>query len=894
MGLNYAKNLVNSAVERSRYYTSMGGVDFSCDPSSISKGRFSLLENMYRDYDGEGAGFIESVPGFRIIARIADGVRKLYLQKNAKGEEYLLILGAKKLFRLPLSERDNPDKLEEIGTLPEGELVGFPYGDAFFFVGEGEMFHLDGDGILSRVGFETGEYAPYVPTTYKNGIRYEQRNLLSTRLRETTVLENPGDYTAESEGLLYEINDETRQTCTLTGRGEMTDDAIYVPSRVEIAGKMYRVNAVANQAFMDDNALREVHFSEGMETIGIFAFLRCSSLERVICSDSITTISPGAFNVCPSLSYVHFGEGLTNAKNDCFSLCDSLNTLHFSFSEATYETRFPADPFMAYEKVFLATNRYLCIDLPLYSHANDVLALYKDGEELSFSTLYKESGEVKCVRLPIEDARTFLGAELTLLATYQEAEGTFLSDALTDGNAPLKARVCELFDGRMFLGGCPKYPNTVFYTERDGSGMVNPTYFGVYNRFDDGIGSFSVNALLSVGNTLAVFKENDDGTGSIFYHSPKETSEGVISKIYPVSDIHSGLVGLGAVISYYDEPIFVSESGICALPRSNLDSERSVRVRSRRIYPRLLSEDLSKISLTKWCGYLVVCVGGKIFLGDYRQFSTDASGSEYEWYYLTGIGAYSGDKTVYRFHPKPAPYYALGLADQVTTSTVHSEIAPDGQKHYYVKPGPFKYEVYMTDEKRGGTFSPAKTVFSVGKLLFFATEDGTLCLFNNDKRGKAPLSRIFDGDEERLEYERFLGNRLHPSYYAFASHAPHYALSTKADNCDIPHLEKDSVRNSLTLKCRMEGASEATLLVRTDRDGYEEELSIRGGTLDFGEMDFSTFVFSSEAFETIACRGRVKKFVEKQISLVSDTFSSPIALSSIAYRYTIRGKIKNK
>ena len=456
------------------------------------------------------------------------------------------------------------------------------------------------------------------------------------------------------------------------------------------------------------------------------------------------------------------------------------------------------------------------------------------------------------------------------------------------------ARVCELFDGRMFLGGCPAYPNTVFYTERDESGMVNPTYFGVYNRFDDGIGSFSVNALLSVGNTLAVFKENDDGTGSIFYHAPKETGEGVVSKIYPVSDIHSGLVGLGAVISYYDEPIFVSESGISALPKTSLDRERSVRIRSRRIHPRLLGEDLSEVSLSKWCGYLVVCVGGKIFLGDYRQFSSDASGSEYEWYYLTGIGAYSGDQTVYRFHSKPAPYYALALADQVTTSTVHSEIAPDGKKHYYVKPGPFKYEVYMTEEKRGGTFSPAKIVFSVGKLLFFATEDGTLCLFNNDKRGKAPASRIFDSEEERLEYERFLGNRLHPSYYSFASHAPHYELSTKADNCDIPHLEKDSVRNSLSLKCRMEGASEATLLVRTERDGYETALCIRGGTLDFGEVDFSTFVFSSEEFQTFACRGRVKKFIEKQISLVSDTFASPIALSSIAYRYTIRGKIKNK
>ena len=49
MGLNYAKNLVKSSVERSRFYSTMGGVDLSRDPSEISVGRFSHLENMYRE-----------------------------------------------------------------------------------------------------------------------------------------------------------------------------------------------------------------------------------------------------------------------------------------------------------------------------------------------------------------------------------------------------------------------------------------------------------------------------------------------------------------------------------------------------------------------------------------------------------------------------------------------------------------------------------------------------------------------------------------------------------------------------------------------------------------------------------------------------------------------------
>ncbi len=894
MGLNYSKNLAKQTTERSRYYTAMGGVDFSRDPSQISPRRFSHLENMYRDYEGEGAGLVESIPGFRILAKLGENVRKIYLQKSAVSGEYLLLVTDTSLYRLSMENRDSQNALEFIGTLPSGEIVGFPYGDSFFLVADGRMFHVGGEGSFSSVGFYEGEYSPYVPTTYKNGIPHEQRNLLSNRFSEVTVVQNPRDYTATSEGLLFEINDETRFTCTLTGRSLQQEDALYIPTSVDIGGKQYTVTKVANQAFMDDTVLREVYFPEGMEEIGIFAFLRCTSLERVIFSDSVTTIMGGAFNVCTSLSHVHFGEGLTEANDDFFHQCDSLSTLRFAFSQKTYEERFPSDPFSKWEKIFLARSHYLCMDLPINSRCTDIISLQMNGVDLPYQEVYKENGEIRSLRHTIEDERLYLGAEFSLCGIYAPDEGAFLPNANSDDSAPLYSSVCELFDGRIFLSGNSRYPNTVFYTERDSTGQINPTYFGVYNRFDDGIGSFRVNALLSIGNTLAVFKENDDGSGSIFYHTPQQTGEHMVSKIYPVTDIHSGLVGLGAVISYYDEPIFISESGICALRKSGLYSDRSVKVRSHRIHPRLLCEPLSEISLAKWCGYLVVCVRGKIFLADYRQFSSDETGEEYEWYYLNGIGTYEGDETVYRFHSCPAPYYKTILPDQVTTSTVMSEIAPDGKKHYYVKPSYTKYEVYATEEKRGGVFSGAKMVFSTGKLLFFTTENGTLCVFNNDKRGKAPDSRIFDNENERIEYEKFLGNRLHPSFYSFASHAPHYALSTKSDNCDIPHLQKDSVRDSLVLKCRMEGACDATLHIETERDGYESNLNVRGGVLDFGEVDFSTFVFSSEEFQTLACRGRVKKFVEKQISLTSDAFASPLAVSSIAYRYTIRGKIKNK
>ena len=896
MGLNYAKNLAKQRVERSRFYSAMGGVDFSSDPSQISKSRFSDLENMYRDYESEGAGVIESVPGFRVLARLGSGVRKIYLQKGGEGGEMLLLVTESGLYRLPIDEMDNENALAYLGALPKGEIAGFPYGDAFFLISGGKMWRVSREGVLSTVGFGEGELAPYIPTVYKNGVAHEQRNLLSSRCYETVTLHNPSEYSARSDGLLFEITDEDARRCALAGRSHRDENVLFVPSTTEIDGKLYSVTSVASGAFADDSELCEVHFAEGLERIGIFAFLRCTALERVFLPESIQAVEMGAFNECISLSYLYFGVGLTEANDDFLDGCDSLLTLHFAFSEAEYLYRFPRNPFEMYEKVYRASNYYLCADIPIFSHAAEVLRLTMGEDEIPFALTYTPKGEIACARIVTEDRRTLVGAELTLLLEYAEVSDaqSFPPDAQNDAYAPLECPVCELFDGRIFLAGSKRFPNTVFYTERDSGGRTNPTYFGVYNRFDDGIGSFAVNAMLSVGNTLAVFKENDDGSGSIFYHTPQQTSEGVVTKIYPTSDIHSGLVGLGAVISYYDEPIFVSESGICALWKSGVSSQRSVKVRSHRIHPRLLCEPLGKISLARWCGYLVVCVNGKLFLADYRQFSSDSTGEEYEWYYLCGIGSYEGDETVFRFHPSPAPYYRSILPDEITTDKVMSEIAPDGLLHYYVKPSYIKYEVYATEEKRGGVFSPATKVFSCGKLLFFTTENGTLCVFNNDKRGKAPMSRIFENDREREEYERFLGNRLHRSYYAFASHAPHYVLATKRDNCDIPHLEKDSVRDSLTLKCRMDGAGEAMLEVKTEKDGYADRFAVRGGSLDFGEVDFSSLVFSTEAFHTIACRGRVKKFVEKEIRLSSDAFASPLALSSVAYRYTVHGKIKNK
>ena len=209
--------------------------------------------------------------------------------------------------------------------------------------------------------------------------------------------------------------------------------------------------------------------------------------------------------------------------------------------------------------------------------------------------------------------------------------------------------VAESFDGRVFLSGNPSLPGVVFFSSRE-NGRGAPLYFGSYNYFSDGLGTFGVSSMLSSADSLLVFKTADDGGGSIFYHTPKETGIDVMPKIYPVSYTHNGIGAFGSSISFFDDPIFISKTGICAVDKKTISLEKSIACRSHNVNALLLSENLKDASLAEWCGYLAVGINGKIFLADSRRTFMHESGyREYEWYFMNGIGTHENDRRVYRY-----------------------------------------------------------------------------------------------------------------------------------------------------------------------------------------------------------------------------------------------------
>jgi len=78
---------------------------------------------------------------------------------------------------------------------------------------------------------------------------------------------------------------------------------------------------------------------------------------------------------------------------------------------------------------------------------------------------------------------------------------------------------------------------------------------------------------------------------------------------YPITEIHTGDRAKGEAILFYDDPVFLTERGLCSLGQKSLSLQRSVLTRSSLVSAHLLSEDLSERApqtVAKVCGAFVI------------------------------------------------------------------------------------------------------------------------------------------------------------------------------------------------------------------------------------------------------------------------------------------------
>lgn len=929
----YAKNN-----QYSRYYTDFAGVDLSSSPSNIQPYRFADMKNMYRDYYGSDGSAIETVPGFRRLHSFSSSSEQrkinslLQFSPSFREGEYIAVHAGKRLFLYPLEYKDDeneqsisPEKLYKNGMLTEAaELAD---SKSVIFENDGELYILDGKNYmtLGADGVQDVRDIPYIPITYSDSAPYEQRNMLTDdfycKFNLSLGIHSLNRYQYPSDDLIYSITGDG--VCEVVGISDSTVTDLYVPSYTEINGKIYNVQGIAPLAFRGLTSLKAVTVLSGVKKIGDNAFLSCPSLVSVVLADTVEELGVGAFMMCSSLQYVTMGPQIKSIPRNAFYGTE-LSLIRYSgeANEWTSITKDSKNP--EFDTISITYNNkdysgsfrfYInekCAEL--YSVKLDDTPLdTKEGSIYYTPTYEKINGQVLITSVIVtsSDYTQLYGKVLTLygraarMCSEQQGEQKpFFANASESCYDVISAcTICVKFDGRLFYSGNPKYPSTVFYSARDSSGQSSPLYIGAQNYFYVGRGDSRITSILPSGNSILFFKD-DSERGGIYIYEGADTESDLIPRIYTLSDYVGGVGSAGGACSFYGDTVFISERGLDAVSKKQLNGEISICHRSSNIDSALLKGSVKDCSICCWQGYLCILLDGEIFLADSRRtFLHNTGDTQYEWYKLSDIGTYEGQYS--RFFTLPLiDYYSnlyIKYGDAYIPLEGREEFGGEDDCDgafmtyaYKLEDGVFKeagirvfcciipdesgvFHCYMCDssgEMKGGDYSPACEIISVNDVLFFGTASGNLCCFNTDKRDSS-------GNIDRR-------------YYSFDGRRYFSGFSTKSDNCSIPNMTKSTVKHSLCLHLKSFGSGRVKVLVRTDQGSWKNIADAQNGLFAFDDVEFDRFTFNTSQRTTVVIPEKEKRWAEKQYHVYSDEYMRPFGIFDVSYRYKVAGRIKEK
>lgn len=898
----------SSSAQYTRSYGDLRGVDFSSDPAQVNAARPTYLINMYRDYDSEHGAAIETIPGYRRLFHFGGKIHGIWGYASSQDEvaaRYVVVHAGTKLFTFPFEERDSGIYEERFAGLCDCDSCAFLQNNNFYICDGAGIYVMKAD--LSVVSLTEDAY---VPLTYLHGVPYEQRNMICDRFinRDTVVVS--GQY-GESGTLEYDPDrNESEQIRNLLKECgyQYEEETVYIDySRIE-----FRFNIIdCHQNVKDEldlSAFPAYKLSaESFLIVTVDAkYLEKDRFRRIITNAQFSEEERQALQDAGVKEIYEGGEFPMKDMYLCdvmiYDPCVSLQSVKLLGEEIPEYKDAVADGGEAPDVFYMPVrekvqengeDKWYVSYIHLY--AKDKFAI--DAKEIEIAGVADKVQMKRAGDIAVPAHTDYMDANTEYDGTYEEAI--------------FGCRIATTFDGRVFLTGNPKLPNTVFYSCRDLTGYNNPAYFGVYNYFNDGEGNDANVALLSTSGVLMVLKKNTLQGSAIFYHVGADGIDDVVPRIYPSTPGVAGLGCEGAALNFLDDAVFLSERGLEGLSKEQLNLERTIGHRSSNV-DRLLREcELADARMCRWGGYLCLFDGtGKVFLGDSRQRFQGLDGAlEYEWYYLEGIGDHEGDVNRFRtlsqfpiirteaFPDGESLDGATVLGEPLAVDAQPCDVAfedlytgeaaltVDGEVHTvsvkYVERDGVKILCDCDGELVGGDFSPSCLGFSMDGVLFFGTEGGAVCCFNTDKRGAAV-------DGEAVE-----SDTIHRSFYSFAGHRYVSGLALKSDNCGVPHLTKRTARKTCVMKLKtMRGAS-VSVRIRTDREPWHEVLTSFAGTdFSFSDMEFDNFSFLSESDTIVTVKDKEKKWVEKQFYLYSDGWRRPFGLHSLTFNYEIQGRVK--
>lgn len=190
----------------------------------------------------------------------------------------------------------------------------------------------------------------------------------------------------------------------------------------------------------------------------------------------------------------------------------------------------------------------------------------------------------------------------------------------------LESTILQVFDNRVFFSGNPDYPNYIWHSSLD-----DPTYCSDLDYYKEGMDNAAVRGMVAGNNALWVFREPSESNTTVFYHTP--TIDETYGKIYPSSHSTVSTGCVGKAINFNDDIVFFSERGMEGIS-GDITTEQVVAHRSSLVDRKLTAEaNYKDMILTEWEGYLLVCIGNKVYLADSRAMFQNENHYEYEWFY---------------------------------------------------------------------------------------------------------------------------------------------------------------------------------------------------------------------------------------------------------------------
>lgn len=297
--------------------------------------------------------------------------------------------------------------------------------------------------------------------------------------------------------------------------------------------------------------------------------------------------------------------------------------------------------------------------------------------------------------------------------------------------------------------------------------------------------------------------KDDGGAATVYMRYRAEDSEG--NALFP---IRQGAAGIGAaaknaICTLLDDPMYLSRNGVYAIAQQDISSERALNIRSTRINKKLLKND--NLSEAHMCTWRENLM---LFING-ECYVADAAQK-----------TYAGNKT-----------------------------------------GTFEYEWYYW------TNIPARVALEHEGVLYFGTEDGRLCRFNDDmknSRGEIKSTAYSDDGE--------------PIIAEWATN-----LSDDGDFMRLKTMKKKG--SGVMLKTY--NRSGVKVCIRTDKDFEREILEKSAGIFNFEDLDFNDFTFNTSEYSVVPFNAKFKKYKAIQVICRNDKVNQAFGVLGIIRRYVI-------